>query len=79
MGRVNSAIGFFAQVDHDQAGPGVWAVLDQTLTAPGSLDAFYAATGRRHFLKRAGRDKAQRQEHVETKGAHRGESTTLIE
>jgi hypothetical protein len=43
--RANGAIGFFAQVDQNQ--PTAWNVLDETLLAGDSLDAFYAATGRR--------------------------------
>lgn len=43
--RTIDAIGFFAQVDQNQ--PTAWDVLDDTLLGADSLDAFYAATGRR--------------------------------
>jgi hypothetical protein len=43
--RTSDAIGFFAQVDQNQ--PTAWSVLDEALLAGDSLDAFYAATGRR--------------------------------
>jgi hypothetical protein len=45
--RAESAIGFFAQVDSDQAGPGAWDVLDKTFKAEYIIDAFEAATGLR--------------------------------